>query len=134
MRLYHFTSRRRWQSIAADGEIRTTGNNLSRTYSRGPGVVWLTANPDEEPGAMWRTVDGDSKLGVRITVEVPDSEALWWPTWARRQRISESWYEALYETAKPSRPEDWYVVPRPIPRLEWVEAIEVRGGGQLPMP
>jgi hypothetical protein len=63
-----------------------------------------------------------NKTEIRITVEVPDIDAHPWSRWSREQGIRNMWYRRLAEAG--GDPNRWWVVTRPIPRSEWIEAVE----------
>lgn len=100
-------------SILAEGKIRTTESNLSfATRNAGPPVVWLTTSRNLDY-ATWMG-DVDLKTGARLTVEVPDSEAMPWSDWAVANGMSFSDAKALGDDG--GDPETWWVLPRPIHR------------------
>jgi hypothetical protein len=109
---------RRARDILKSGILRTTFSDI-QPDGAGPGVVWLTSNPDPKQG--W--TEGEfpnflfEKYGIRITVEVPEKEAHRYPEWARKMGIDPKWFKLYTE-----RDIDFgnrYVVTRPIGRPEW---------------
>lgn len=125
MILYHYTSTMHLPRIEADGYLKVTESNISmrRTHA-GPDVVWLTS--DRKPNAEAHGLSGSAvdKTAVRITVEIPDSEATPWLTWSRKHGITKAWATIL-ESGR--RAEAWYVVERRIERGQW-KAVEVSPG------
>lgn len=132
MRLYHFTSPERLTMIRITGEIRVTESNIGsnrpdiRPYGEhvGPDVVWLTdvGVVSARGAGLDRTPDGTDKTAVRITVDVPDHEVIWWPDFAVEHGMHKAWRRAL---ERGRDPRSWFVLTRPIPRAEWVD---VEGG------
>lgn len=112
-------------------EYRTRGITIENE----PKVVWLTNLYVADPGYLGMVVNGQPvpahmvpaeyrKTRVRITVAVPDTDALWWPQFARhngRHAINERWYRMM---ARDSDPKTWFVVLRPIP-MEEITTIEL---------
>ena len=109
------------------------------TLATEPKVVWLSNNPVvdatylgmvDASGPVVRGVPAHllppewRKDRVRITVEVPDADALWWPRWSRQQGIREAWYRHLAEGHR--SPKEWFVVARAIPLSEFI-AIHIDG-------
>ncbi|KXP06388.1 hypothetical protein [Tsukamurella pseudospumae] len=127
MILYHYTSTQHLPKIMGGGVLLTTENNLRAAKivggvdvnaNKGRGVVWLTdvAEPEGDPFAMrGSAVD---KYAVRITVEVPDKEALRWDKYVAKRNGEKRVFEAL------SRDLAWRrvrVVERRIYADEWRE-------------
>jgi hypothetical protein len=97
----------------------------------GPDVVWLTDDPT--PLQHWQTIDDQPHLPymfrknvVLITVEVPDEDAHRWDEWAHEKGILQFWYDALDGDTGNSK--HWYVVPRRIPKDEWVSIHNTETG------
>jgi len=130
LKLYHFTSIRHMREIQREGRLRTTFSDI-HPDGAGPGVVWLTTNPEAKQ--EWTDTDAPvfilEKYGVRITVEVPDKEAHHYPGWAERVGIAPKWFKVYTERFGEYR--DWYVVTRPIGRMEW-KAVEMWEGFSNP--
>ena len=127
MKLYHFTSVRYMHDIQKSGYLATTNSNI-RPNGAGPAVVWLTSNPN--PDQKWTEGAAEFwslyKLGIRITVNVPDKEVHHWPEWSQKMGISRKWYKA-FGAHSPGELKEWYVVPRRISRSEW-KAVEMWDG------
>ena len=77
-------------NIGAQGEASRQGWNPSGAHF-GPDVVWLTTGDAISSGI---TVGPDKKGSGKVTVRVPDEDAVHWPIWARQQGIDERWYQA----------------------------------------
>lgn len=145
MILYHFTSRHHLPMIRLTGELSCTESNIG-SPSRiqppfgehvGPDVVWLTSSPEPEGHGLEgaKAVSGYGTAGddvdkseIRITVEIPDSDAEHWPEFAVAHGIHPEWRRAL---EKGHRAESWYVCRRPIPRSEWRAVENLRTGLDL---
>lgn len=96
----------------------------------GPDVVWLTNNPAPRQG--WQSYGREipyvfAKHAVLFTVEVPDEDVLKWSDWARQQNILDWWYDQLDESGDFGA-DNWYVVPRRIPKSEWVSIHNTETG------
>jgi hypothetical protein len=103
------------------------------TRENEPQVVWLSNNPEVDPSYLGMVdLRGPTprmaaahmlppefrKTRVRITVDVPDADANWWPRWARKMGIREAWYQHMAEGHR--SPKEWFVVARPILMSEFV--------------
>jgi len=112
--------------IEKSGRIRTTYSDI-QPDGAGPGVVWLTSNPNAkqewtEGGAPVFLLE---KYGIRITVEISDREARRYTEWSREMGIHPKWFR-LY-TERDGDYANWYVVTRPVDRSEW-KAVEMWEG------
>lgn len=101
----------------------------------GPDVVWLTKDPT--PVQRWAAVERlpdeaeeYRKSEVLFVVDVPDEDVNKWSEWAFEQGIHPFWYDCLDSTdlflLKQNAAEDWYVVPREIPKSEWVGIYQAK--------
>ena len=144
MRLFHFTAARFWPAIKASSFLKVVDSNISVEQAHaGPDVVWLTTESDADanrtPMLQIARIDAQGgyhpldeyKNELRLTVEIPDAEAYWWPRWSRHHGISDMVYDALAAGALPAQPEDWYVVTRSVVADEWCEVIDTRTGTVL---
>lgn len=131
MILYHFTGAWNLPAILAAGQLDVTESNLCRGRAHaGPGVVWLTSNPDPDAHKWWLVPDGREcadKTAIRFTIEVPAREARRWQAWARARDIDPQWAARLAETGGAGSG-SWYVIERPVARPEWVEITWSRTG------
>ena len=128
MKLYHFTSVRHVKEILRSGVIRTTYSDI-QPDGAGPGVVWLTSNPEPKQGWTESEVPNFlyEKYGIRITVEVPEKEAHRYSEWSLKMGIDPKWLK-LY-TERDSDFGNWHVVTRAIGRSEWID-VEMWEGFQ----
>ena len=108
-RLFHYTCTAHLQAILNSSFIKTTESNIKEDGS-GTRVVWLTSNY-RPPLSSWEQGSIVDKSEIRITVAISQKEIHHWPTWSRKQGISERWYSAL---ASVGNPQEWYVVERPL--------------------
>lgn len=119
MELFHFTSEFHLPYILEDGFLKVVESNISpNKRNAGPQVVWTTTNIIRDAQG-WEQGSIVDKTAVRFTLQVPDEDVFWWPTWSRSLSIPDWWYDAL-DVAGGGGSELWYVVPRPIPRSEWL--------------
>lgn len=98
----------------------------------GPDVVWLTSDPT--PKQAWQSLDNvldvrAEKSQILFVVDVPDEDVKKWSHWAFEQGISRFWYDALDDDDGSA--ENWYVVPREIPKAEWVAIYMAQTGEAL---
>lgn len=125
--LYHFTSRERWERIAADGEIKALsppGSDLQ------PKVVHLTI--EDSARGLPPSVATEVMISVRDELLRATSFLEWWsfevPLDVQAQ------YEADIHAALgwPTRPEvHWYVVKGAVPARFWVEVRSRVDGARL---
>ena len=128
MKLYHFTSTHHWPAIIAAEFLKTTESNIGSVNELwkpfgehvGPDVVWLTDMPEITAKGCGLNGSRLDKTEIRITVEVAD--AISWPAFAAKHGINKKWYRAL---GSGRRPETWWVVPRRIYRVEWIDVVTV---------
>ena len=122
--LYHFTDGEHWVDILTAGEIRPTWQRRNS-----PPTVHLSRDPDPEV-LPWALRD----RRFRMMVRVPDSEAHNWINWAPPYlEPEEQWSLMTYsdpnQTSMPNqwngKPEEWFVIERPVPVAEWVEVIDL---------
>lgn len=95
----------------------------------GPDVVWLTSDPT--PKQAWQSLNEHldvraQKSQILFVVEVPDEDMHKWSEWAFEQGISQFWYDALDDDDGSA--DNWYVVPREIPKAEWVAIYMAQTG------
>jgi len=76
------------------------------------------------------TLKAADKTEIRLTVEIPDAEAQRYSSWRRKHGVRNAVYRDLAATG--GDPERWWVVERPIPSSEWIEAIDTATGDRLP--
>jgi hypothetical protein len=133
MLLHHFT--KAWQEIEAagmiearwpetlDGPFTTRFVHLSRCDSM-----------DSLPEAIRRDVR------ERITVEIPDAEAVAWLPWLRQNYPQAEWSlgdkpRALAGTVvRDGNASQWYVTARAIPALQWITTVDLNSGSTLWTP
>lgn len=127
MILYHFTSPLHLPVIQDTGYIDTTESNLHPTIERyGPDCAWFLDQPELGSADHGLTASSLSswldKTKVRITVDVPDTWAVYWLGWAEAQGISQHWLKALLggTTGGREAAERWVVTFRTVPRSRWV--------------
>ncbi|MGZ9829485.1 hypothetical protein ACXYTP_21450 [Tsukamurella ocularis] len=132
MILYHYTSAEHLPKITAGGVLLTTENNLRAAKivggvdvnaNKGKGVVWLTdvAEPEGDPFSM--SGSAVDKYAVRITVEVPDREALRWDKYVAKRNGNQKVFEHMRSSLAWRRVR---VVERRIYADEWLE-VRVNG-------
>jgi len=113
MTLYHYTSISHLRQILEDGEIHLTASNLLKpiaphivngnfvdeTDSYKP-VVWFTSMLDFSK-AKGAGLEGSAldKTEAAIAVDLQSQNFVKWETWAKRNRIKTSWFNALKRTA-----------------------------------
>jgi hypothetical protein len=126
MRLYHFTSEYHLSRILATGVLRVTDPNLMVEPLAGSGVVWLLDMPDPWDDNLDASHGlTEAKTAVRITVDVPDARA--WLDWLTSRVFQPTWVQAIIDTGGGvDAARHWWVVPRPIPRPEWIEVRNMR--------
>jgi hypothetical protein len=132
MILYHFTCIEHLPKIEASGFIKVVESNISmRRPHAGPDVVWLTSDPHRNADSHGLAGSKVDKTAVRITVDVPESEVRAWIPWSRQRYITKAWASAL-EAGK--RPDQWFVVERPVTRDEWkaVDVVREETSGDRP--
>lgn len=157
MRGWHFTCPLHLADILVDQELRPSESNIGGPRVMGPrgrlvyhphgehvgpDVVWLFDTPEPRLRNGGRMLNGHhadeqpqwNKTLVRIEVEVPVADddhpdgAHPWTTWSADQGISKAWGRHLAEGGDPRQ---WFVVPRPVTRAEWV-GIEQRSKADGP--
>lgn len=133
MLLHHFT--KAWREIEAagmiegrwpetlDGPFTTRFVHLSRSDS-----------VDSLPEAIRREVR------ERITVDIPDTEAVAWLPWLRQHYPQAEWSlgdkpRTLAGTVvRDCDASQWYVTARAIPAVQWLTTIDVNSGSTLWTP
>ena len=147
MMLYHFTTALHVPSILAEGVLRTTDPNLFPdgpvTYRneetgrlvtlggpiQGTPVVWLldTSTVEYDHGIGDGTGPGYDKRAVRFTVEVRG--AMPWLRWITARKFDAAHVARIVRAGGGrAAARHWYVVPRPIPRGEWIEVTDMAAG------
>lgn len=124
--LYHFTSLTHLSDILVDGYLDVTESNLSKKRERaGKDVVWLTTESTTELGLG---LDGSAvdKKALRFTVRLHKRAFSKWRDWAHAHGIDPNW-ETTFARAGGGAG-TWRVVPRRIPREEWVDIMDARTG------
>lgn len=119
MILYHFTSLYHLPKIEADGVIRPTESNFSRTTpNAGPPVVWLTDLPDM--GDVSHGLEGSlyDKKQVRIAVNVPAIRWLDWPP-ALSKMPGDVRDSLIHWGGGMEAAVHWFVLPGRIPASRW---------------
>ena len=127
MMLYHYTSLEHLAQILEDREIHLTASNLLKpiaphivngnfvdeTDSYKP-VVWFTSVMDFGR-AKGAGLDGSilDKTAAAIAVDSTSQNFVKWETWAKRNRIETSWFNALKRTAPLW--ETFYITEQPVP-------------------
>jgi hypothetical protein len=130
--LYHYTSIEHWQRIAESGQLNTTESNLSpHRANAGPGVVWLTTDPDCQHGhGLLNTIDGTDKTRVRITLHLLNRDVHKWREWAIKRGIDPDWMRGLARAADGGSG-TWRVTEKPIPSARWACVIDRHHGTHL---
>lgn len=112
----------RWPETL-DGPFTTRFVHLSRSDS-----------VDSLPEAIRREVR------ERITVEIPDAEAVAWLPWLRQQYLQAEWSlgdkpRALAGTVvRDGDASQWHVTARAIPAVQWLTTVDVNNGSTLWTP
>jgi hypothetical protein len=121
VRLYHFTTHAWFAELVSVGAIATTWPRKPGAAWPWPRVAWLTKQPDPDRQG-WKVAQTHE---VRVTVDVPDSEAHPWSTC--KGELPPETVSGLETSAKVwgGNPADWYVVRRPIPTSEWIEVLDL---------
>lgn len=136
MRLYHLTTPLHLPAILDAGELTLTESNVGappQLVRAMPGVRFQRIGERVAPSVLWCTdVEDPTDHGMlsssagkglmRFTIQVPDEVAAWWPEWSAARGIDRAWYKVL---ARAGRPQEWWVVTRPVPASEW-EVVERR--------
>jgi hypothetical protein len=133
MLLYHFT--KAWQEIEAVGVIEARWpETLDGPFTTR--FVHLSRSDSVEslPEAIRRDVR------ERITVEIPDTEAVAWLPWLRQNYPQGEWSlgdkpRTLAGTVvRDGDASQWYVTPRAIPTMQWHTTVDLDSGSVLWMP
>lgn len=119
MLLYHFTDPSHWERIVASGVIRAQWPRDPDDLPDLVRTVHLSASPD--PTSLPGNLD---TRPIRITADVPDSEAHRWVPWAWGH-LPPGAASTLTSTRFGGEPGNWYVVERPLPASEWVEVVDL---------
>ena len=149
MILYHFTAIGHLPDIFRSGYLDVTESNIGApamldpntaklAYGRptgkhlGPDVLW--AFDREHPRLhgqrpMLNQQYQDplvNKTNAVFVIDVDDSDVAHWPTWCEEQGISKRWRRHL---AKSGDENQWWVVLRQVPALEWL-AVRAKIDGE----
>lgn len=155
MKLYHLTSLYHLPAIMAAGYLKTTESNVSldpRQPHAGPDVVWLTTSPRTGQGWArmrdeWAFVD-KTRILFEVAIDAEENAVQPWYDWARAQGSTDLWMTALAASGDEqhslaarvgTKPEadaaalerarqEWYVVERTVPWLEWVSITDTLAG------
>jgi hypothetical protein len=123
MRLHHFTDA--WPDIDASNVILANWRGLAH----------LSITDDRT-----RLDLGHRDCRYRITVDLPDEDALPWKPWADAHLPPEELYSLTAprlaqirtrDDPPDAHPEEWFVVERPIPRAEWRIVTDLATGETL---
>ncbi len=122
--LHHFTDAEHWPEILAAGAIRAS-------WQRGASPLTVHLSRDGDPESLPWALRGRR---IRILVRVPDAEAHPWQEWAQHHlEPEELWSLAESSSAAAGglpnqwngKPEEWFVLERPVPMAEWEKAIDL---------
>lgn len=155
MKLYHLTSIYHLPVIMSSGYLKVVESNVSlipHEEHKGPDVVWLTTS--QRPGQGWAAMRDHlafvDKTRIIFEVDVADDVVRPWYDWALEHGGTEHFMRALAasgderigrrqgalytaegDAALERARQEWYVVERAVPWLEWVSVADRLAGTTL---
>jgi len=156
MILYHLTSIYHLPIIFGAGFLKVTESNISLIPSEehvGPDVVWLTRSARRGQG--WARMRPEfayvDKTRILFEVELPDGDVHAWFDWAQAHGSTEHFMKALAASgderhdqlvrvgvnadadaaALERARQDWFVVEREIPWVEWARITDTLSGALI---
>lgn len=155
MKLYHLTSIYHLPVIMASGYLKVTESNVSlipHEEHKGPDVVWLTTS--QRPGQGWASMRDHlafvDKTRVIFEVDVPDDVVRPWYDWCIEHGGTDHFmralaasgderiglrqghlYDDLGDAALALARQEWYVVERTVPWLEWESVTDRLAGTSI---
>jgi hypothetical protein len=130
MLLHHFT--KAWREIEAAGMIEARWpETLDGPFTTRFVHLSRSDSVDSLPEAIRREVR------ERITVEIPDAEAVAWLPWLRQNFPQAEWSlgdkpRTLAGTVvRDGEASQWYVTARAIPAAQWLTTVDLNSGSTL---